>query len=562
MFNIALVGLPSAGKSSIINSLLGKRVAQSGICRTTLESKLYSDLESDDGIKYNIYDLPGIADIEDKDQKFDTMIFETIQNCNLVLWISDITKAFITNHELKEYKKIETHINDLGIKEGIPIQLGILLSKVDDNLDDVNSTNDDDKFDTCPEDDEPVNVASDDEIRTEEETTTRDIYQKVKDKFTDVSIICFNAHGRSYYHKKSTPNLKKFVKQYKPQNVNISFRLKHFVDQIPVINDMTKIKYFIETKFKVFLNSYVSCDTTNINMPNNLVLWCNQSNCLAKDCKNDKCIDCSNDRYWFRCKAHKQTLCYNQNQYILTIHNSTLWTTHSYVNYCTNSHEKCNVSFAYNSPTSKITCKHGYKINRCVCAFDFKSIATAFTEVFNSIYSNDIKAQLIRFLLNDIYLTENNMLGLKIDQYNCDIWNSICSNVKVNVKSYYNYLDYVPNLSPNQIYRLIQIGADFVLEDKIFLYTLIRETTLTLHDRTFIINQPIYNLEYLISGEVFEQKGNTEFDNKKYEKEIYKTSILKIVKDIRKSVYGDTEDDIDISMIPIAYEKYGLIWKL
>lgn len=132
--DIALVGLPSAGKSSVINSLLGKRMAQSGVSRTTTEVKLYDNLISDDDIKYKIYDLPGIADIEDKDNKFDTLIFDTICKCNMVIWVSDIIKSFITNHEMKEFEKIQNYIKQLGLKEGISIQLIILLSKVDKNL--------------------------------------------------------------------------------------------------------------------------------------------------------------------------------------------------------------------------------------------------------------------------------------------------------------------------------------------------------------------------------------------------------------------------------------------
>lgn len=53
--NICLVGLPSAGKSSIINSLVGKRVLNTGITRTTIEQTLYKDLVSDDHMVYNIY---------------------------------------------------------------------------------------------------------------------------------------------------------------------------------------------------------------------------------------------------------------------------------------------------------------------------------------------------------------------------------------------------------------------------------------------------------------------------------------------------------------------------
>ena len=50
-FIISFVGLPSSGKSSIINSLVLKRLLQSGVCRTTTEFKL---------IEENIFDLDEI----------------------------------------------------------------------------------------------------------------------------------------------------------------------------------------------------------------------------------------------------------------------------------------------------------------------------------------------------------------------------------------------------------------------------------------------------------------------------------------------------------------------
>ena len=36
-FHIALAGLPSSGKSTIINSLVSKRLLQSGLARTTTQ---------------------------------------------------------------------------------------------------------------------------------------------------------------------------------------------------------------------------------------------------------------------------------------------------------------------------------------------------------------------------------------------------------------------------------------------------------------------------------------------------------------------------------------------
>ena len=284
--DIALVGLPSAGKSSIINSLVGKRIAQSGVSRTTIDVKLYDNLNCDDNINYKIYDLPGIADVEDNENKFDTLIFDTIKKCNMVIWVSDIIKSFITNHEMKEFIKIQNHIKNVGLKEGIPIQLIILLSKVDKNLEFNNNY---DNYESCIEN---IDESDDDEIKYDEETTIIDIYKNVKEKFKDVDIICFNAHGRSYYHKKSSTTLKNFVKQYNPNNININFNLKKYYDNIPSLHDLTKINYFVETHFKTFLNNTQnisnSCDTDNINIPDNLILWCKQSNCLASNCKKKR----------------------------------------------------------------------------------------------------------------------------------------------------------------------------------------------------------------------------------------------------------------------------------
>lgn len=45
---VAFIGLPSGGKSSIINSLLNKRVLQSGVCRTTTSEKILDEIITDD----------------------------------------------------------------------------------------------------------------------------------------------------------------------------------------------------------------------------------------------------------------------------------------------------------------------------------------------------------------------------------------------------------------------------------------------------------------------------------------------------------------------------------
>ena len=47
-FTIAFIGLPSSRKSSIINSLIDKRILESGICRTTTEYNLLDHIIEDD----------------------------------------------------------------------------------------------------------------------------------------------------------------------------------------------------------------------------------------------------------------------------------------------------------------------------------------------------------------------------------------------------------------------------------------------------------------------------------------------------------------------------------
>jgi len=139
--------------------------------------------------------------------------------------------------------------------------------------------------------------------------------------------------------------------------------------------------------------------------------------------------------------------------------------------------------------------------------------------------------------------------------------NMICRFLKIDVKKYYNYLNHYHNLSSNQIYRLIQISNDLDIYDKLYLYSHPNCKRIDLHDKEFICEN-IYNTYYFISGNVFILKTINEnrYINFKYSKEIYKTSILKQIKEIRKKVFGDAEDDIDINMIPIAYDKYGLFW--
>ncbi len=89
MLTVGFAGLPSAGKSTMINALAGKRVLESGICRTTTEVCVVgatntvgaqkwapTKLESDDGVEFCALDLPGICDAEDQRTKTATYLHD------------------------------------------------------------------------------------------------------------------------------------------------------------------------------------------------------------------------------------------------------------------------------------------------------------------------------------------------------------------------------------------------------------------------------------------------------------------------------------------------------
>ena len=603
VITIALVGLPSSGKSSIINSLVGKRVAQSGIARTTLEAKLYEGLKTDDDITFNLYDLPGIADIEDKDNKFDNIVLETIKKCNIVIWVSDIIKAFITNHEKTEYEKIKSTISDFGIKHGIPIQYFIMLSKLDKHLDGLSDIvldkpiPDTDEFVSCDENSNlatTVSVVETDEIQTEEDTTVLDIYKNIKEKFTGVDVIGFNAHGRSYYHKNSSGNLKQFVKQYHPSNCNISFYLKKYIDDIPKFNDIVKINYFLETCFKPFLDIQQNIDIalikkegikTNAGMPKEVALWCQHTLKPSLDCPG--CINCNNDKYYFMCSKCRAWLINSSNPISGdsrgSLNTTLIPSVNAHINFC----NRCNIQFNWQWTGEKLLCACGKSIKKCLgkCVLyshKYSDIASKFIDVYNSIYTPESKEKLIKFLLFDTSSSKpEDLLTIPIERYNVELWNTMCAYIKI-VLSSYDFKAEMVNLNHNQIYRLIQIGKNLDIYQKMRLYTHVQTQSINL-DITLLDNRifrwvNVYNLEYFKSGKVFnlvdklgtedkqdkqDKQDKKEIENKKLGTEIYTKSFQENVKRIRERIYGrDAEQDIAFTMIPIAYERFGLFWKV
>ena len=223
---VAFVGLPSSGKSTLINSLLGKRILQSGVSRTTTEARIVDTVITDDANnKFKVIDLPGICDSEEQDDKFNTLTYEYILKANLIFWVSDVRNAFITSHEVNEFNKLREYLNKKSVEKIQLYDIGIILSKCNDCV----NTNNNTFIEVC----EPDEDDDDDEIKElTEDTNISDIIFKAQEKFKDIKIKLFNAFGRIRHHKSSSKTIKQFVEAIlfsTPSKENINFDITEYV---------------------------------------------------------------------------------------------------------------------------------------------------------------------------------------------------------------------------------------------------------------------------------------------------------------------------------------------
>jgi GTPase SAR1 family protein len=240
---ISLIGLPSAGKSTLVNSLVKKRIIKTGICRTSVtptyvgmqydefSDNIIEDITitnkkhkptSDDGYRYNMLDLPGICDAEDTEASFNTITNELVLYSDIIMWVTSVDNAFITRHEIDEYNRIRNIINAYSIANNKLYQYGIILTKLNESLD-GNTT--DDEFYSCDE-------ISDDELSGDEDTNVHDSIERVATLFPDTHIIPYNAFGR-IMHMDSSPKLKKLVtKMGGATSNNIKFNIGTYMNNI------------------------------------------------------------------------------------------------------------------------------------------------------------------------------------------------------------------------------------------------------------------------------------------------------------------------------------------
>ena len=274
-FTVAFIGLPSAGKSTIINSLIGKRILESGICRTTTEYKLLDELiEDDNNNKFKVIDLPGICDSEESNTNFNKLTNEHIEKANLIIWTSDVNKAFITTHEVNEYNRIKEYIKNLNSDSGKLYYLIIMLSKCDKDI-----SNNKIKIKKSRKSNEEISDS-------DEDTDINDIIVKVREKFPNEDIILFNAFGRSYNNKKSSPSFKKFVEKNCTilTKYNIKFDITKYIKDYNIRQDDEYLNNF-KYKYQSFLNNQFDIDKllniwnniTNVDKNNFLENICNES---------------------------------------------------------------------------------------------------------------------------------------------------------------------------------------------------------------------------------------------------------------------------------------------
>jgi hypothetical protein len=203
MITVGFAGLPSAGKSTMVNALAGKRVLESGVCRTTTEVCLVgsrnavcapkgpegpkrvkwvsTQLRSDDGVEFCALDLPGICDAEDTGGSFDAVTHEWAAKCDIVAWVTDARTALMTKHEVAELTRLMDAIREKADEDGTLYQFMIVLAKYDEPAAALMA---------------PIEYLPG-EIRTgTEDTTIGGHLERVQRLFPGTRVVKFNAFAR------------------------------------------------------------------------------------------------------------------------------------------------------------------------------------------------------------------------------------------------------------------------------------------------------------------------------------------------------------------------------
>jgi len=147
---VGFAGLPGAGKSTVINALVGKRVLQSGVCRTTTHTTIVGPESSlacfrytegvgivnespvsTDGVAFCAVDLPGVSDTDEKSEVDRRVNIASgwARKCDVVAWVTDARTAFSTTHELRAFRSLWRSREEAEDESGCLYQLCIVMAK-------------------------------------------------------------------------------------------------------------------------------------------------------------------------------------------------------------------------------------------------------------------------------------------------------------------------------------------------------------------------------------------------------------------------------------------------
>lgn len=236
IITVIFVGLPSAGKTSLINALHGMLVGETGKDRTTLGAKEYARIATDDaGNRYKIIDTPGVCDSKDTTSSYDDLVRAYATKADLIIWCSDSAHPMRSTEEVKAFDKLRTDMTKIGLETGVLYRFAIALTKCSMPL----SRNALGKERSPPKAPKAPEIGEDGELELDveaEHTSAFDVIDDVFCTYSDrgIPVLITNAHGMSM-RDGASDKLKAYVRKclgYEPTQHNVTWNLT------PFLNDM------------------------------------------------------------------------------------------------------------------------------------------------------------------------------------------------------------------------------------------------------------------------------------------------------------------------------------
>ncbi len=545
---VAFVGLPSAGKSTLINALTHKRLLQTGVCRTTKEVHLIGEqnlfnfsldrfheisLTSDDGVPMTILDLPGLAAAENKgtEKNFNELTDAWITHSNIIFWVSDLKSAFMTTHEKQEFDNVVKMLKKSTDETGTLYQVAILLSKYEHI--DIQPTGEKQR-ESKNGDGEIVDVI--------EDTTILDCHKRVTDIFkdTDIPIFKFNAFGRILHSKKSSQSLLQLVNTLRPcvPNTNCQFNLQWAIKDIAVKQQFSFLKCLFNFHFKNMGSHNCPCGVNIHSLCGNTAsapCACNgycacggakcsvHGTCSAGKNKltDDSCPSGNN------CKYHRTDKCL----YGTVLDGKAPC---GNVNYCPQ-HQRMRM-VDIRETANKITNPELLKI---IIDFLFVSDPDSYTK-FCNMTSCDTK-------------TINKILFGLADGYNVGNMNAFASVIGKRPE-FDGIVDKMVNkndiMNPDVLYRLIQIvGVDNLNVTRMYLNSTNNCSSKSMSAYPNI-SFPCFKSVTELDRKIHSQYMTFDVDMKKNKNCVASRKWMKSLAEFRRQLWGEDEDDINVDHLP------------